>query len=78
MKDCNGQEVRIGDRVELWKGNHGTVVCSIDTGEYTADYPESAWGYLKAGIVMRTDSGDLFHYTEPDEDFELIARGDAP
>jgi hypothetical protein len=54
------------------------VVCSIDTGEYTADYPESAWGYLKAGIVMRTDSGDLFHYTEPDEDFELIARGDAP
>jgi len=69
---------RIGDRVELWKGKHGTVVCSIDAGEFTAEYLETDWAYLKAGVLIRTDAGDLFHYTEPDEDFELIAGGNAP
>jgi hypothetical protein len=78
VKDRNGQEVRIGDTVALWKGKYGTVVCSIDTGEFTGDYPEAEWLYLKAGVVIKTAAGELFYYTEPDEDFELIASGNAP
>jgi hypothetical protein len=77
MKDCNGQEVRAGDRVKLWKDNYGTVICSIDTREFTADYPESEWGYLKSGIVIRTDTNGLFHYIEPDEDFEVVSHANA-
>src|SRR5207253_2987264 len=64
--------------VALWKSKHGTVVCSIDTGEFTEDYPEAEWSYLKAGAIIRTAAGELFHCTEADEYFELIARGKAP
>jgi len=39
MKYPDGQEARLGDRVELWDQNEGTVVCSLDTNEYSPDYP---------------------------------------
>jgi hypothetical protein len=47
-------------------------VCSIDTAEFTDDYPKAEWGYLGSGVVIKTDVGDVFHYAEPDEDFKLI------
>ncbi|HEX3881764.1 MAG TPA: hypothetical protein VHW66_03835 [Stellaceae bacterium] len=72
MKYPNGQPVSVGDRVELWGDRQGIVVCSIDSGEFTADYPKSEWGYLGSGVVIRTDAGDVFHYKGPDEDFKLI------
>ena len=72
MKALSGQRIAVGDRVKLHAAHCGTVVCSIDTGEFTSEYPKAEWGYLKTGILVRTDDGDLFHYTEPDEDFELI------
>lgn len=75
MKYADGRPVVVGDRVRLWQDEYGTVVCSIDGGDYTIEYPKSAWGYLDGGILIKTDNGELFHYDEPDEDFELIARG---
>jgi hypothetical protein len=35
MRYPDGQEVHLGDRVEPWNGNEGTVVCSVDTEEYS-------------------------------------------
>ena len=78
MKYPNGQEVRVGDRVKLWDNQRGTVVCSIETGEFSKDYPKTEWGHLKSGILVKTDTGEIFHYTEPDEDFELIQSSSAP
>ena len=75
MMDCNGQEVRLGDRVKLWDGEHGTIMCSIDAGEYSTDYPEAEWSYLKSGVLIKSDTLGLFHYTEPDEHFEVVGRG---
>ena len=72
MKYSTGQRVSLGDRVKLWKGRYGTVVCSIDTGEFTQDYPRSEWEYLKSGIIIKTDTGEVFHYNQPDEDCEFI------
>lgn len=77
MNYANGRQIAVGDRVKLWRGRRGVVVCSIDTGEYTKEYPEADWAYLKAGIMVKTDSGELFHYKAADEDFELIRRGSA-
>ena len=74
MNYGDGRPVAVGDRVRLWEGQFGVVVCSIDAGEYTADYPEGNWAYLKSGVLIRTDKGSLFHYTEPDEDLELVNR----
>jgi hypothetical protein len=41
MNYNSGRRVALGDRVKLWKGQHGTVVCSIDTKEFTPEYPEA-------------------------------------
>jgi len=72
MKYTDGRRVSIGDRVKLWEDEFGTVVCSIDSREYTTDYPEEAWSHLSSGVLIKTDDGELFHYDEPDEDFELV------
>jgi len=42
MKYPDGQEAKLGDQVELWSGNQGMVVCSIDAGEYAADTRRSS------------------------------------
>ena len=78
MKYPNGRHVAVGDRVELWKDRQGTVVCSIDTGEFTSDYPKSEWGYLGSGVVIRTDAGEVFHYAQPDEDLKLVKSSATP
>jgi hypothetical protein len=73
MKYATGREVSVGDRVKLWRNQPGTVVCSIDADEFTSEYPKAHWAYLGSGIIVKTDSGEIFHYKEPDEDFELIS-----
>ena len=78
MKYADGRHVPVGDRAKIPDVDYGIVVCSIDTGEYTKDYPKSSWGYLNSGLLIKTDAGELFHYDEPDEDFELIQRGSTP
>jgi len=67
----DGVCVKLGDKVKFWNGSHGTVVCAIDNDEYTLSFPKTEWGYLKTGIVIKSDNGSLFHYAEADEDFEL-------
>ena len=78
MKYADGRRVAVGDRVKLWDDEYGIVVCSIDTKEFTKEYPEVAWAYLNLGILIKTDDGELFHFTEPDEDFELVKSSAAP
>ncbi|MCX7110325.1 MAG: hypothetical protein NTX45_09380 [Proteobacteria bacterium] len=73
----NGVSVKVGDKIRLWNGCHGVVVCSIDTNEYTPYYSKAEWGYLETGIVIKSDNGSLFHYAEVDEDIELVERLDA-
>lgn len=73
MNYPTGKSVSVGDRVKLWADRNGTVVCSIDTGEFAKKYPKSEWGYLNSGVVIETDSGEVLHYTEADEDLELIS-----
>jgi hypothetical protein len=78
MKYADGRRVAVGDRVKLWDDEYGIVVGSIDTGEFTKEFPKAAWAYLNSGILIKTDDGELFHYNEPDEDFELVKSGAAP
>ena len=75
MKYSDGSKIKIGDRVKLWDGRYGTVVCSIDTNEFTSDFPKENWDYLKSGILIEMDRGELFHYPELDEDFEPVRSG---
>ncbi len=83
MKYSDGQIARLGDQVHLWAGDEGVVVCSIDTGEFSKEYPRSDWAYLDKGVLIVSRSAGLVHYVEPDEDMRLIGRkplaaGDGP
>ncbi len=75
MKYADGQEVRLGDRVRLGEDGGGVVVCSIDTNEYSNEYPEAQWGYQKKGVMINFPMYGLIHYEEPEPDLQLIARG---
>ena len=75
MKYLDGQDVKLGDKVRLGDDHEGIVVCSIDTGEYSAEAPEAQWSYLKKGVVIKFQKFGLIHYEEAEPDLALIARG---
>jgi hypothetical protein len=74
MKYPDGAEARTGDHVELWNGNVGVVVCSIDTNEYSAAYPKDAWEQLGAGVLILSEKAGLIHYREPETTMRLLRR----
>ena len=74
MKYPSGEVVKVGDLVELWPGCHGEVVCSIDSRSYTPMLPESEWGYLKQGVLVKSDQAELIHYIEPETKMRLLKR----
>lgn len=78
MRYRDGSEIRLGDRVQISAGSPnitGTVVCSLDTGEYSEKYPEEAWSYLQKGVLFDFESLGLVHYEQDDPDLLLIERG---
>jgi hypothetical protein len=74
MKYQSGQVSRLGDRVRVGGDSSGVVVCSIDTDEYTPEFPREQWSYLGTGVMIQFASYGLVHYTEPDEDLEFLGR----
>ena len=78
MRYPDGQIVRLGDKVRLWAGADGVVVCSLDTQEYSAEYPEAEWGYLKSGVLIRSDAAGLIHYPQPEPTLHLLERKQRP
>src|SRR3546814_14896953 len=78
MKYPDGQEVRLGDKVELWPGCCGAVVASLDAGEYSAEYSEADWDYLKSGVLVVSDAAGLIHYLNPEATFVLLTRDNRP
>jgi hypothetical protein len=74
MKYPDGQEVLLGDRVQLGEDDAGIVVCNIDGKEYTEENPKAQWDYLKKGVMINFPKFGLIHYEEPEEDLELICR----
>ena len=64
MRYLDGNEARIGDTIRLDNGQLATVVFSVDTCEFSEDFPESELSYLASGIMIRTESGELIHYEE--------------
>lgn len=74
MKYRNGQEARVGDRIRVGGDSTGVVVCSIDSDEYTPEFPREQWSYLGNGVMIRFANYGLVHYTDPDEDLDFVGR----
>ena len=72
MLDAKGRLIRLGDRVKIGNGIDGVVVFSIDTHEFSAEFPKDKWAYLGRGIMVGTEQAGLVHLEETDEDLEII------
>lgn len=74
MMYSDGQIARLGDRVCLGKDIYGTVVCSIDTSEYSEEYSRDAWVHLNGGVLILFEALGLIHYNAPEQTLRLISR----
>lgn len=74
MKYADGKDARLGDQVQLWEGERGRVVCTLDTREYAEAFPAERWGHLRKGLVVAGERAGLLYYALPDEDMKLLAR----
>jgi len=74
----NGEKVCLWDRVKVGGDDKGIVVFSVDDNQYSSLFPKEKWSYLQRGAMIDTTFGGLVHYSEQDEDLELISRGDIP
>ncbi|WP_315813595.1 hypothetical protein [Bradyrhizobium sp. SZCCHNR2028] len=73
MRYPDGQIAQLGDEVGV-AGMSGRVVCSIDTGEYSDDYPERDWAYLERGVMIVWDRQGLTYHEEPEAGMILVRR----
>lgn len=78
MNYFDGTSIKVGDRVRLGINCYGTVICSIDDNEYDSSYPLSEWGYLEKGILVSSPQLGIIHFSEEDEDLELLSRSSPP
>jgi hypothetical protein len=74
MKYPDGQDVRLGDLLELWPGCHGTVVACLDDQAFAPTHPAAEWSYLDGGVLIETSAVGLVHYHAPEESFRLLGR----
>lgn len=74
MKYDTGEEVRVGDKVRLWRGNVGRVVCSLDSSSFSEEFPGEEWSYLERGVLVQTAEAGLIHLPEPDPSLDLIGE----
>lgn len=70
----DGQQVLLGDLVDLGGGQTGTVVAVIDTQSYAAGYSAESWNYLVQGALLEAEGFGLVHYPSSEHDFKLIRR----
>jgi hypothetical protein len=72
---AKGKQVRLGHRVMIAQHVKGVVVFSIDTDEYSAEFPKSNWEYLGRGIMVQTENDGLVYLEKPfsdPDDLEII------
>lgn len=74
MRYADGQEVLVGDEVDLGGGSLGRVVAVLDTRRFSAKYPLEDWSYLKGGALVEAPMFGLLHCTDNGHDFTLVGR----
>ena len=74
LKYLDGQEIRLGDTVRMDGGGEGVVVFSIDTDEYTDEFPKAHWEYLTRGVMIDFPKYGLIHFDKDDPELALIRR----
>lgn len=73
MKLTDGTSIKLGDRVKLNDGEVGTVVCSIDTHEFSESYPAEQWAYLGKGVLVEFPRYGVIHYELPELGIRVVS-----
>lgn len=55
-------ELKIGQRIVSSSGNKGHVVGIIGNNQYSENFLQIEWAYLKKGILVEFESLGLIHY----------------
>jgi hypothetical protein len=77
MKYADGNEIKPGDVVKIDTRYCGTVVASMDLGEYLPGHEQ--WAYLEEGIMVDTDFAGLVHYTsDATDELVFLKHPDSP
>jgi hypothetical protein len=74
MKYSTGEEMQLGDIVQVGGNDTGAVVGIIEAGEFSKGYLAEEWAYLNKGALVLTQGAGLIHYPEPDDEIKLIER----
>ena len=74
MFDSTGKLIGLGDHVAIGGGINGVVVFSIDTDEFSAEFPKDDWSYLGRGIMVKTKRAGLVHLDVSDEVIEIVTK----
>ncbi len=61
MHYSTGHPVHVGDIVELYDRQPGRVVCVLDGGEFSDDFPRTDWAWLERGLLIRAARDALIH-----------------
>lgn len=77
MKYSSGELVNLGDKVALGDGETGEIVCSLDTCEFSPQFPRSEWEYLKNGVLINFPRYGLIHYQHAEPELKFLARTSA-
>jgi hypothetical protein len=64
MLDAKGRLIRLGKRVRIGNAIDGVVVFSIDTDEFSTEFPKDKWVYLGRAIMVETGRVGLVHLGE--------------
>jgi hypothetical protein len=57
--------LKVGHLLRTSDGDTGKVVANITCGDYSEEFPDKDWAYLKNGILITFDKKGLVHF--PDE-----------
>lgn len=71
LKYLTGEKIRVGDTVK-YEDSMGKIVFVISSKDYSHNYSEEDWSYLKVGFGIETERYGLIHQIEPDEDLCFI------
>ena len=70
----DGNKIELFDFVSVGVESYGRVVCIVEEGVYSTEYPKEDWEYLEKGLLIEAEAFGLLHVVEPDCDLVLIKR----
>ncbi|MDY7091562.1 MAG: hypothetical protein SX243_01175 [Acidobacteriota bacterium] len=70
----SSEVAHLGDHVRLGHSEIGVVVCSVDTNEFSEEYPRDEWLGLRHGILVKFEKLGLVLYVDPEDSLKLVRR----